>query len=86
MTDMSLGYMAMDRVTGFKGTITAYCVYLSGEHQVELTPISGGGDSRWFNLLSLAISGVQMRHDIINHKTGESTMRDLSKGEHNETS
>lgn len=70
-----LGFMAMDRVTGFKGTVTAFCFRLSGHHTIELTPIKldgGYAEERWFDLTGIALSQKIVRHDFVNLNTGES--------------
>lgn len=39
--DYRLGRKARDRITGFEGTITGFCQYLSGCHQLLLVPKCG---------------------------------------------
>lgn len=54
-----LGATVKDRVTGFKGVATAYCIYLTGCNQVAVTPpVDGEGKARdgvWFDVQRLEI-------------------------------
>jgi hypothetical protein len=49
-----LGKQGKDVVTGFTGTVTGYCMYLTGCHQILLTPKckedGTAADSRWIDI------------------------------------
>lgn len=49
-----LGKKAKDKITGFEGTCTGFCVYLSGCNQVLVAPpVNEKGEfqsSRWFDV------------------------------------
>lgn len=49
----AMGKTARDRITGFKGVVTAYAQYISGCHQILLCPpVKEDGsaiDGRWFD-------------------------------------
>lgn len=51
---MQLGTTGKDRITGFTGTVTAFAQYISGCHQVLLTPkldYEGGfREPQWFDV------------------------------------
>lgn len=53
VTPPGLGEWAHDVITGFAGTVTARCTYLTGVEQLQLTPkVSATGDRRtaeWFD-------------------------------------
>jgi len=52
MSRISLGDKAKDVVTGFEGTVTGHCQYLTGCDQYVLTPPAREGkiiDSGWFD-------------------------------------
>lgn len=59
MNDL-LGRQAEDRITGFSGTITGYCEYISGCHQVLIFPSvddkGNARDGRWFDVQRLEVS------------------------------
>jgi hypothetical protein len=53
-----IGYNAQDRVTGFAGTITAFCRYLHGNKTVmiEAASIDGKpGAQEWFDLRRITV-------------------------------
>lgn len=60
---MKLGVQARDRITGFFGTVTGYCEYISGCHQVLLTPVVGEKgehrDGHWFDVQRIEITDPQ---------------------------
>jgi hypothetical protein len=52
--DIQLGCQYQDRITGFKGTATGFCKYLSGCNQVLLVPkckeTGEHQDGHWFDV------------------------------------
>ena len=52
------GDRAADKVTGFEGTVTAVCEYITGSPRCELTPrVDEDGkvrDPRWFDMERLS--------------------------------
>lgn len=54
-----MGEQGTDRVTGFKGTVTGHCRYITGSDQLQLTPPVGtDGDKRaaeWFDIARIDI-------------------------------
>lgn len=55
----TLGRFAIDRVTGFKGRITAICVYLAGDTRIQLETLdkkTGRAIGEWFDLARVKVS------------------------------
>lgn len=53
-----MGKLAKDKITGFKGSITAHSIYISGCDQIFLQPPMKKGafeDGKWFDLNRLEI-------------------------------
>lgn len=54
MSEVVLGCQAKDRVTGFRGTVTGFCEYLSGCNQFLLVPSVGDDgaykEGHWFDV------------------------------------
>jgi hypothetical protein len=55
----NLGKTAQDKVTGFTGTITAYCKYLSGFETYQIQPLSEKADTlkkaQWFSVEAVKV-------------------------------
>lgn len=55
-----LGVEVKDKITGFKGTVTGYVVYISGCNQCLVNPKVGKdgrlGDSSWFDEQRLIVT------------------------------
>ena len=70
-----LGKQAKDVITGFAGTVMGYCLYLTGCHQILLSPkCKEDGtcqDSRWFDLDRIEITD-HVRVQLVSEKTGAS--------------
>jgi len=67
-----LGATVKDRVTGFKGVATGYCIYLTGCNQVCVCPpVDGDGKTReasWFDVQRLEIDTAQAFIRLDNEK------------------
>jgi hypothetical protein len=66
-----LGATVKDRVTGFKGVATAYCIYLTGCNRVSVTPpVDTDGKTRegeWFDVQRL---DIDPNHPVIHLDNG----------------
>lgn len=55
--EVKIGSKAKDKITGFSGVITGYCIYISGCHQALLIPpVKEDGafqDGHWFDIQRL---------------------------------
>lgn len=54
-----LGWEAEDKITGYKGVITAYASYLTGCDQISLTPRKQSGEPKthWFDINRVTLKG-----------------------------
>ena len=61
---VNLGVMAMDKITGFKGRVTGFVVYISGCNQALLTPSVGKDgkmvESMWVDEQRLEITDAKV--------------------------
>jgi len=67
-----LGLKAVDRITGFRGTITGLVAYISGCNQALLTPpVKEDGsldDARWFDVQRVEV-GTETKVTLDNSST-----------------
>lgn len=64
----SIGQQGTDTVTGFKGTVTAHCSYISGSERIGLTPTHEQNgkyvDEKWFDL-----ERVELAEEVVDDTT-----------------
>lgn len=73
-----MGFMAVDNVTGFKGTVTAFCFYMHGSAQLQLTHITKG-EEKWFDISRIVVTKAKMIHEVVDADTGEVELFDVNK-------
>lgn len=69
----NFGKKAKDIITGFSGTITGYCAYISGCHQVLITPPAKNDgtiqDGRWYDEQRVEVDNKTKQVILNNKKT-----------------